>query len=117
METLISKLRQSPDSISFDEVMHIIQQHYVYTPTAFSNGKGNNIIVNVAGTNEGSCRIFAFAKLNNLTESETLACFGHHYRDDVLRNPEGSDHSNIRTFMRFGWAGISFAGNALSPLT
>jgi hypothetical protein len=43
-----------------------------------------------------------------------LACFGTYYRDDVLANPEGSDHGNIRNFMKTGWAGVSLPEGVLT---
>lgn len=113
VEKLLQKIRQRPEGISFDEVMAVIKEHYEYTPTRFSNGLGEAAVINEAGQNEGSCRIFAFAKLNGLNEAETLCCFGKFYRDDVLGNPTGSDHANIRNFMRHGWAGIVFDGVVL----
>ncbi|NNF96141.1 MAG: hypothetical protein HKM94_04340 [Halobacteria archaeon] len=48
-------------------------------------------------------------------ELETLACFGKYYREDVLQHPQGTDHLNIRTFMRHGWSGIQFEYPALTP--
>lgn len=94
--------------------MKVITDNYHYTPTRFSNGLDRDVIVNEARTNEGSCKIFAFAQFNDLNEQQTLACFGHYYREDVLQNPEGDDHANIRTFMHHGWPGIDFEGSALS---
>ncbi|WP_087016962.1 HopJ type III effector protein [Thaumasiovibrio subtropicus] len=114
MEVLIQKLQTQPETVEFDEVIATINRCYEYTPTAFSNGLGDNVLVNAAGTNEGSCRIFAFAKQQNLTEEQTLHCFGHHYRDDVLVNPEGDSHGNIRAFQKHGWQGITFSGTALA---
>jgi len=63
--------------------------------------------------NEDSCKIFAFGKLHNLDKDQTLACFGKHYREDVLLQPGGSNHANIRNFMEHGWEGIKFEGEAL----
>ena len=57
----------------------------------------------------------AFAQLHELDAARTLACFGRYYREDVLRHPDGSDHANIRTFMRHGPAGIRFARPVLEP--
>ncbi len=110
MEALLSNLKQYPEQIGFDAVIDIIKQHYRYTPTAFTNGLGNETLVNTAGSNEGSCRIFAFARLHQLSEAETLACFGRFYREEVLQNPDGNDHKNIRNFMKYGWQGIQFTG-------
>ena len=71
---------------------------------------GNQI--NNAGENNGSCKIFAFALLQQFTKEETLSLFGDFYQD-VLNSPEASDHQNIRNFMIFGWNGIHFEGAAL----
>lgn len=114
IESLIAKLRSTPDAVEFTEVIDCIAANYDYTPARFSNGVGEGATLNDAGSNEGSCKIFAFALLNALTEAETLACFGKYYRDDVLQHPAATDHANIRNFMRHGWAGIQFAGPALT---
>jgi hypothetical protein len=42
-----------------------------------------------------------------------LSLFGSYYFDDVLKNPDGIDHQNIRNFITFGWDGISFDSEAL----
>ncbi len=107
-ETLIARLR-SGEAVDFATVMEVIEAHYEYTPTAFANGLRERRFVNQAGENEGSCKIFAFARLHHLSELETLALFGQHY-DHVLSHPEGSDHRNIRIFAQDGWAGIEFFG-------
>lgn len=98
------------ETLDFEDTMAVIEANYLYTPVQFSNGDQ----INEAGTNEGSCKIFAFAQLNQLSEAQTLACFGRFYRVDVLQNPEGSDHGNIRNFIKHGWSGISFNLPALS---
>ena len=110
LETFLEKLNNEPNQIAFTETMATIEENYTFTPTAFTNGETKN----EANTNNGSCKIFAFGLLNNLNEKQTLACFGDYYRKDVLENPTGDDHQNIRNFMTSGWAGINFEGNALS---
>lgn len=110
VEQLINAIKTSPERVEFSDVMNTIGEHYDYSPVEFKNGPD---VVNAAGTNEGSCKIFAFAQLNKLTVDETLACFGQYYRDDVLANPKGDDHSNIRAFMTSGWDGICFSSAAL----
>lgn len=97
----------------FEDVIAHITEHYHYTPTRFSNGLGADAVINEAGQNAGACRVFALGQLLNLGEADVLPLFGRYYRDDVLKNPQGSDHANIRTFMRSGWAGIRFEGVAL----
>jgi len=110
LNDFIEKLNSQADQVEFSEVMEIISANYHYQPCTFYNGE----LVNSAGTNEGSCKIFAFAKLHELSEQITLACFGRYYREDVLQNPLGEDHKNIRNFIKQGWQGISFEGIALS---
>ncbi len=107
---LLSQLNSNVDEVSFEQVMQVIGDNYSYTPSAFKNGE----VSNASGTNEGSCKIFTFAKLNNLNEQQTLACFGRFYREDVLGNPAGDDHGNIRNFIKTGWQGIEFDGVALT---
>ncbi|HSC76172.1 MAG TPA: HopJ type III effector protein [Pseudomonadales bacterium] len=115
LQILLQKIHQNPEGVSFDEVIATIKDCYQYTPTRFSNGLGETCVINEAGQNEGSCRIFAFARLHRLDEKETLHCFGRFYREDVLGNPDGNDHANIRHFMRDGWAGVVFDGEVLTP--
>lgn len=114
MNSILSTIKASPLSVEFDQVIAHINEHYAFTPARFTNGIGDNIVINEKGTNEGSLRIFSFAKLNNLNEEQTLACFGKYYREDVVQNPDGNDHGNIRNFMQYGWAGISFDDIALA---
>jgi hypothetical protein len=110
---LIQQVRNQPQSVDFNQVIQVIQQHYQYNPTEFRNGD----LLNQAGTNEGSCKVFSFAQLQGLNEAETLNLFGTYYRDDVLKHPEGSDHGNIRNFIQTGWSGINFSAAALTPNT
>ena len=105
IEHFTSQVKQYPDSIEFDQIMNVIGQHFDYTPSGFNNGPN---VRNEAGTNEGSCKIFAFAKLMELDEATTLACFGRFYREEVLGQPDADNHGNIRAFMEFGWGGIEF---------
>lgn len=113
LERFQQLINESPQSIQFQEVIQLIEDNYIYTPTRFSNGKGDDAVINEAGQNEGSCKIFALASLLNLSADATLHCFGQYYREDVLQHPQGSDHANIRNFMKYGWDGISFEGEAL----
>lgn len=105
----INKLKSDPKSISFQETIAVIDENYSFTTSTFSNGNQ----LNKAGENNGSCKIFAFAKLNRLDKLQTLSCFGSYYYQDVLQNPEGIDHQNIRNFMEFGWDGIRFEDEVL----
>lgn len=106
---LLDQLEKSPEMIQFKDVIAYIDEHYDFTPTKFTNGN----TINEADQNNGSCKVFSFARLNNLSKENVLPLFGEFYREDVLKNPEGTDHQNIRNFMEFGWDGISFEGEAL----
>ncbi len=109
LESFLQKLIDCPESIEFNDTMSIIDSMYTFTPTSFRNGD----LVNEAGQNSGSCKIFSFARLHNLDQEQTLPCFGSYYRNDVLKHPENNDHQNIRNFMKFGWSGIEFDSEPL----
>lgn len=113
LQTFLTRLKTDPESIEFDDSMAIIDHYYDFSPTAFTNGDCHN----EAGQNNGSCKILAFARLNDLSQEETLSCFGKFYREEVLGNPEGDSHQNIRNFMQYGWDRVEFQGAALSPKT
>lgn len=106
---------QEGERVTFNETLQIITENYNYQPTEFYNGLGSDKLTNAAGQNEGSCRLFAFAKLHHFDKAQTLNLFGAYYWEDVLNNPEGSDHQNIRQFTHYGWDGIQFSGNPLTP--
>jgi len=109
LDTLLTQLEESPETIVFSDIMALIEAQYSFTPVAFSNGA----LKNEPGQNSGSCKLFAFAKQQGLTQQQTLYCFGSYYRVDVLQHPIGIDHQNIRNFIKTGWEGIAFAGNPL----
>lgn len=111
LSALLTQLTEQPENVVFAEVIATIDAHYDFTPTAFDNGETRN----EANQNNGSCKIFAFAALHQLSVESTLACFGEFYRHDVLEFPNNTDHQNIRNFMRYGWQGIQFSDQALLP--
>ena len=71
------------------------------------------MLENSKDENLGSCKLLAFAKLQNLSKEETLACFGQFYFEDVLKSPNGEGHQNIRNFMKTGFEGLFFEGTPL----
>lgn len=105
----IAKLRETPEAIVFEETMKVIDTNYNFTPVSFTNGE----TINEAGQNSGSCKLFSFAKLQKLTQQETLCCFGEHYKN-VLEHPDGDNHQNIRNFIKTGWDKLSFNDQALT---
>jgi|SRR5210317_1686893 len=104
INTFKNKLKETPEAIEFSETMAVIEANYEFTPTAFKNGN----IQNRASENSGSCKLLAFAKIHGFSKEEALACFGKHYFDDVLKDPNGNGHQNIRNFMKTGFEGLSF---------
>lgn len=102
------------NKIDFEDTIAMITANFDYTPTRFSNGLSDDQVMNEAGKNEGSCKIFAFGKQMGLDETTTLSCFGRFYQD-VLNTPDANDHQNIRNFMKDGWAGIVFDEDPLQP--
>lgn len=112
IDTFLARVDRG-ERVAFTDTMEIIDSYYEYQPTRFYNGIGSDRLVNSAGRNEGSCKIFTFAKLQKLSEKATLALFGDFYWMDVLIDPNGKSHGNIRAFMKYGWDGIAFDGTAL----
>ena len=106
-QNLLAKLKAG--EAKFSDVISYIEAHYQHTPTAFRNGKQENL----ATENQGSAKVFSFAKLNELNKEQTLSLFAEHYAA-VLATPEATDHQNIRQFMINGWNGIQFNGIALT---
>ncbi|CDF77756.1 HopJ type III effector protein [Formosa agariphila KMM 3901] len=109
LEAFKQKLKNTPKSIVFSDTVDTIESLYEFTKTAFTNGN----LKNKAGENSGSCKLFAFAKLQGFTKEETLSCFGQFYYIDVLGDPEGDGHQNIRNFMKTGFEGLKFEGEPL----
>ena len=110
LNTLLAGLKAN--TIPFTAVLSFIETYYTHQPTAFKNGDTFNEV----DQNQGSAKVFAFAQINNLSESATLALFAEHYQA-VLAQPDASDHQNIRQFMLHGWDGIQFQGTALTAKT
>ena len=65
-QALIEQLNTAPEHISFNDVIAFIDENFVFTPTAFTNGK----VENEASQNNGSCKLLA-----PLCSSSILAAF------------------------------------------
>ena len=96
--------------LSFKEIIAYIDENFDYTASSFKNGA----LMNAENENQGSAKIFSFAKLNNLSIEDTLKLFAEHYQA-VFNDKEGSSHQNIRNFMEFGWEGVEFEKEVLQP--
>lgn len=89
----------------FEDSLALIEQHFDVQPCGFRNGP----LVNAEGENAGSCRIFGLGQHCSLSETDTLKLFAQHYQQ-VLDDPTGDSHANIRQFISTGWSGIQFSG-------
>jgi hypothetical protein len=67
----------------------VIEENYVFSPTAFENG----ILHNAAGENSGSCKLFAFANCKTCLKQQHYLVLAY-YQEDVLGDPEGTSHKN-----------------------
>ena len=105
-QNLLAQLKDG--TAKFADVLAFIEAHYQHTPTAFKNGAQSN----AATENQGSAKVFSFAKLQGLNQADTLSLFAEHYAA-VLTTPDATDHQNIRQFMQHGWDGVKFEGTAL----
>jgi hypothetical protein len=103
----LHQLNSKPETLGFSDTMATIDANYLFTATEFSNGDMHN----AAGQNSGSCKLFAFAKLHQFTEAQTLACFGVFWRLLPQRRfspsgcPRPSEYSQFYA-QRLGWYSI-----------
>ena len=93
---------------NFADVIAHIEENYTYTASAFVNGNQENVV----DQNQGSAKVFAFAKLNNFSEDDTLKIFEEQYQA-FLDTPEVTDHNYARQFMKNGWNGVKFENEVL----
>ncbi|KAL7431334.1 hypothetical protein ACHAXH_002337 [Discostella pseudostelligera] len=99
-----ANLEMSGDKLMFDEFITLCDEQYEYGLIEFKNGD----ITNGPGENDGSAKVLSYAALAEFDKEMTLKLWGQYYRD-VLANPSGNDHQNIRNFMKYGWEGVDFS--------
>ena len=58
---MIELVKKAPERINFTAVIEYIDEHYDFIPTQFTNGE----TINEPNKNNGSCKVFSFAKLND----------------------------------------------------
>lgn len=105
-QELIQRLKNK--KAKFVDVLAFIDERYLHTPTAFTNGKQYN----TENENQGSAKVFSFAQINGISKEDTLLLFAEH-GEAVLATPDATDHQNIRQFILNGWEGVTFDGAAL----
>mmetsp|Transcript_34913 Transcript_34913/g.53538 ORF Transcript_34913/g.53538 Transcript_34913/m.53538 type:complete len:212 (-) Transcript_34913:93-728(-) len=103
-EIFNANLEMSPKEIvKFQDVIDMIEENYETQILEFTNGD----ILNKQGENENSANILSYAALCELDKETTLLLWGEYYQE-VLKDPEGDSHQNIRNFMKYGWDGVKF---------
>ena len=99
-EVFNANVEMDADTLKFEEVMDLIDTHYEVGLIEFKNGD----IVNKQGENEGSAKLLSYAALSDFDKDTTLKLWGQYYRE-VVADPDGDSHQNIRNFMKTGWEG------------
>ena len=62
LNRFLQKLKDSPENIEFTDTMAVIDELYEFTETEFKNGN----LLNKAGENSGSCKLFALVNVQPL---------------------------------------------------
>ena len=104
LKQLVVLVMTDHETITCPMVMDVVEKSYRVRSVPFSVGD----VSSAAGENMGSAKILSLGQMLSLSKEVTLWLFGDYYREDVLKNPEGTDHANIRAFMKVGWSGVSF---------
>ena len=102
-EVFNANVEMDADELKFEDVIALIDKYYEYGLIEWKNGD----IVNMPEENEGSAKVLSYAALSGMDKETTLKLWGQYYRD-VVANPDGTDHANIRNFMKTGWEGVPF---------
>jgi hypothetical protein len=99
-EVYNANVEMDADSLKFEDLMELIDTHYEVGLLEFKNGN----ILNKQGENEGSAKLLSYAAISEFDKETTLKLWGQYYRE-VLADPDGDSHQNIRNFMKTGWDG------------
>lgn len=97
--------------VQMDDVIAVCDREFEYTDSSFSVGA----VENKVGTNVKSSKILSFAYLTKMDTETALKCYGEVYRE-VLVDPDGDSHGNIRALMKGGTECVKFPfGLSLTP--
>jgi len=89
--------------VTFEEFTEMVNEFFETQLLEFKNGD----LLNKQGENEGSAMVLSYSALSNFDKETTLKLWGQYYRE-VLADPKGDSHQNIRNFMKYGWEGVPF---------
>jgi hypothetical protein len=101
MKAFAERIQNGGDVESFAETIRLIDANYDYFAVPFQVGD----VKSAANTNVGSAKIFSFGLMTKMDVKATLRLFGEISRD---LTPDGTDHPNIRAFIKNGWSGVTF---------
>ena len=108
LDTLISQL--SADNLMFADVLAFIERHYHYQPQPFDNGP----LHNVAGENQGSCKILGVCLTGSLA-CDDVWIFSTLYRHLNGRHKKTADKSTVFLGL-FGRDGVIRTLDPLHPM-
>ena len=79
---LVQKIKTQAENIQFSEIIETVDANYNFTPTAFKNGE----TMNEANQNNGSCKVFSFAKnQRNLLKPSQLKLISSYYKLFIIK--------------------------------
>lgn len=111
IKALLEQARTQGSTLMFADTMAAIDAAFEFFGTKFVNGD----VSSTSSENQGSSKILSLSQLVPMSKEDVLVLFGEHYRD-VLADPNGTNHANIRAFMKTGLDGVSFPnGPSLTP--
>jgi len=105
-------LSEEVDTMPFSDIMKTLDLHFTFRPTAFSVGDTKS----TENQNQKSLRVLSFAQLLKLSKEQTLKLWGEHYKQ-VLQEPEGSSHGNIRAFLKGGFECVNAPQDVITAST
>jgi len=105
---------------NFDRFIALIDSIFETHPVEFHNGIINHgetattsasytTLINEAGSNLWSLKVFAFAIMMGYTASQALSLFGEHY-NDVIEDPNSGRHLNIEQVYKHWLWGVQIQG-------
>ena len=93
----------SAEDFQFATTLAFVDTHFDFVATGFDNGS----VRNEADQNQGSAKVLALSEQLGLDKTQTLQCFGEHYRD-VLATPDVENHHNLRRLLKEGVTEVRF---------
>ncbi|MBT3727100.1 hypothetical protein HOG21_05480 [bacterium] len=100
-------LLEAKEAETFDDFIAFVDKYFMLISTGFNN----NGLKNNKFKNEGSLKVLAFAKYCKMTDVTEIAGLFKGYYKDVLKDPKGDNHQNIRHLINGSIYEVSFDVN------